>query len=199
VLPWNRCVTVFPRTSEPLEAAVEHARLDELRFGPEPTATFGTGQAIPLFHLLESGQNTGVTSALEQAVELPDTGRPADEDLNSAGVAGHIGLRFLRFPNLPRLGADRAGKHLFSIWCHEAFILRAAWSDRLPLAPSILRPVFRFAFRGPEDLSEGVFKLSAQFSTDCRESSVQFETAYGESFRTTARAQCNGEKGEISP
>jgi len=57
--------------SESLKAAVENARLNESRLGPEPAAALRTSQAIPPLHLFDPCQKTIVIGALEQAVEFP--------------------------------------------------------------------------------------------------------------------------------
>ena len=118
MLPRDSGVTVFLRASESLKAAVENARLNEFRLGPEPAAALRTSQAIPPLHLFDPCQKAIVIGALEQAGEFPDPGRSSDEDLNSARVADQIGLRFLRVTNFPRFGTDGAGKHPFANWCH---------------------------------------------------------------------------------
>ena len=83
--------------------------------------TFGTTPAEPSLHFLNPGQEAAAIRAFHQTVELPDSGGPADENLNPAGVTRDIRLVLLGDSNLTRVSTNRAREHPLSVEnCHFA-------------------------------------------------------------------------------
>lgn len=76
--------------------------------------TFGTTPAEPSLHFLNPGQEAAAIRAFHQTVELPDSGGPADENLNPAGVTRDIRLVLLGDADLAGTGTYRAWKHRFA-------------------------------------------------------------------------------------
>ena len=103
---------VSRRAAESLKTAVEQTRFGLSGFNPEAASTGWALQVIAAFHFLEACEEVFGFGAVEQAVELGDSCRSPDKQLNAAGVARNVGLFLLCDPHLAWAGADRARKHL---------------------------------------------------------------------------------------
>jgi hypothetical protein len=115
LLPCDDGVAILSRATEILEASVENACLNQARFDPEPGAALLALEAVTTIHFFQRGPKVLAGSAVNQAVESGDSGRPPDEELNAAGVARNVRFGLFRDPDLAKVHADRAREHALCI------------------------------------------------------------------------------------
>ncbi len=104
--------------AESLQAPIKCARLDQLRLNPELAVAFRTGRSEPPLHLFEPLQKPIAVSPLDQSLEFLNSGRPANEHLDAARVAGNVRLVLLRQPHLKWARANGAGELVVHIRWH---------------------------------------------------------------------------------